>query len=87
MAQVIVRNLEDDIKAALRERAREHGRSMEEEIRDILRRAVYTPRQTGAGLGSRIAARFAGCGLDAALPELRGEAAMAMQVDGHPVDG
>lgn len=84
MAQVIVRNLEDDIKNALRERAREHGRSMEEEIRDILRRAVHASPQTGAGLGSRIAARFAGAGLPGPLPELRGEAAVAMAIDGSP---
>jgi plasmid stability protein len=37
VAQVIVRNLEDAVKRKLERRAVRHGRSMEEEIRDILR--------------------------------------------------
>ena len=40
MAQLIVRNLEDDIKDRLRDRAHQSGKSMEEEVRDILRAAV-----------------------------------------------
>jgi plasmid stability protein len=80
MAQVIVRNLEDDVKAALQERARRHGRSMEEELRDILRCAALAPEPLGPGLGSRIAARFADIGLDAPLPELRGESALPMPI-------
>ena len=36
MAQFIVRDLEDDVKARLKRRALHHGRSMEEEIRHIL---------------------------------------------------
>ena len=31
MAQLVVRHLEDEVKAGLRERAAKHGRSMEEE--------------------------------------------------------
>ncbi len=38
MASITIRNLDDDIKHLLRVRAAEHGRSMEEEARDILRR-------------------------------------------------
>ena len=37
MAQLVVRNLEDEVKAKLRRRAAAHGRSMEEEVRAILR--------------------------------------------------
>ncbi|MCG5549097.1 FitA-like ribbon-helix-helix domain-containing protein [Halorhodospira halochloris] len=73
MAQVIVRNLEDDLKEALRQRARQHGWSTEEEIRQILRRAVNEDPTAPVILGSRIAARFKGMGLDEPLPELRGE--------------
>jgi plasmid stability protein len=73
MAQVIVRNIDDDVKAGLKQRASQHGWSMEEEVRQILRRAVNEKAQTRTKLGSRIAARFAGAGLDEALPELRGE--------------
>jgi len=74
MAQVIVRNLEDDVKAVLKQRAIQHGWSMEEEVRQILRRAVDEERAASAKLGSRIAFRFADAGLDEPLPELRGQA-------------
>jgi plasmid stability protein len=40
MASITIRNLDDDIKQRLRVRAAEHGRSMEEEARDILRRVM-----------------------------------------------
>jgi antitoxin FitA len=39
MAQLIVRDLEDDVKARPNRRAERHGRSIEEEVRDILRNA------------------------------------------------
>lgn len=59
MAQLIVRNLEDDVRDKLRDRAQRHGRSMEEEVRDILRAAVVqVPAEQGQGLGSRIAELF-----------------------------
>ncbi len=74
MAQLIVRNLEDEVKAKLRRRAAAHGCSMEEEVRAILRAAVNTEAAKQAGLGTRIAARFAGIGLRDGedIPELRG---------------
>ena len=40
MAQFTVRNLEDDVKARLKRRTARHRRSMEEEVRHILRDAV-----------------------------------------------
>lgn len=73
MAQFIVRDLEDDVKARLKRRAVHHGRSMEEEVRHILRNAVKEQNQRLPKLGSRIAARFARAGLTADLPELRGQ--------------
>ncbi len=73
MAQVIVRNIEDDVKAGLKQRASRHGWSMEEEVRQILRRAVNEEGQARPRLGSRIAARFAGAGLIEPLPELHGQ--------------
>ena len=48
------RNLEDDVKTRLQERARRHGRSTEEEVRDILRHAV---RDEGHEAGARDAHR------------------------------
>jgi plasmid stability protein len=73
MAQFIVRNLEDEVKLRLKRRAVRNGRSMEEEVRQILRDATRQSKRPASGLGSRIAARFAKVGLRAALPELRGQ--------------
>jgi len=73
MAQFIVRNLEDDVKARLKRRAAHHRRSMEEEVRHILRDAVKEQNQRVAKLGSRIAGRFAKAGLTTDLPELHGQ--------------
>ena len=36
MAQLVVRDFEDDVKARLQRRAKRHRRSMEEEVREIL---------------------------------------------------
>ena len=40
MASITIRNLDDEVKRRLRVRAAEHGRSMEEEAREILRQVV-----------------------------------------------
>lgn len=40
MAQLIVRNVEDEVAQALRRRAAAHGRSAEAEHRDILRQVL-----------------------------------------------
>ncbi|HEX9687605.1 MAG TPA: Arc family DNA-binding protein [Thermoanaerobaculia bacterium] len=75
MGQLIVRQLEDDVKAKLQRRARRHGRSTEEEVREILRNAVKDEGGVRAPLGSRLAARFARVGLNEDIPELRGQPA------------
>ena len=46
MATITIRNLDDDVKTQLRVRAAENHRSMEEEVRIILRDAV-NDGQTG----------------------------------------
>jgi antitoxin FitA len=75
MAELLIRHLDDDVKAKLHRRARRHGRSIEEEVCEILREAVRDEVGTRELLGSRIAARFAGLGLTEDIPELRGEQA------------
>ncbi len=82
MAQLLVRNLDDDVKARLRVLAAEHGRSMEEEVRTILRQAVAAERPK-AGLGTRMAALFSKSGLreGESIPELRGEIIKPVQFD------
>lgn len=46
MAQLLIRNLSDEVKEGLRERARANGRSMEAEARAILVDAVTSPNVT-----------------------------------------
>lgn len=69
------------MKAKLQRRARQHGRSTEEEVRDILRNAVRDESQPPAKLGSRIVARFADVGLDEDIAELRGQPVRPAQFD------
>lgn len=69
MASITIRNLDEDIKHRLRVRAAERGRSMEEEVREILRRVMMEdspPRDLAAAIRVR-AASFGGIDLD--LPE------------------
>ena len=58
MASITIRNLDDDVKTRLRIRASENGRSMEEEARVILRKAVERkpgPRNLATAIRSRFA--------------------------------
>lgn len=71
MEQIIVRNLERSVKQRLKRRAAKNGRSMEEEVREILRNAANEP-EYAEGLGTAIAKRFRGIGLTEEIPELRG---------------
>ncbi len=58
MASITIRNLDDDLKRRLRVRAAENGRSMEEEVREILRQVLGPPSVSG-NLGQSIHTRFA----------------------------
>jgi antitoxin FitA len=72
MAQLLVRNLEESVKARLQRRAKRNGRSMEEEVRDILRNAAHEPEKSSVGLGTEIAALVRGTGLKFEVEEFRG---------------
>ena len=73
MAQFVIRRIENEVKQRLQRRARRNGRSMEEEVRDILRSAVNDEKDVRAGgLGTEIAGLFANGGLTSEIPELRG---------------
>lgn len=60
MTSMTIRNIEPQLKSRLRLRAAEHGHSMEEEARDILRAALSVeqavPRDLAAAIRSRIEA-------------------------------
>ena len=80
MAQIVVRNLDDDIKQRLKKRAAKHGVSMEAEVRLILANSLKEGRGSTLGLGSAIAERFRKTGLDEPLPELRGQTISSMDL-------
>lgn len=61
MAQLIVRNLDEELVARLKRRAAEHGRSAEAEHREILRQALTEePRRSFKELAARVRSLTAG---------------------------
>ena len=67
-----IRNLDDRVKTRLRVRAAEHGRSMEDEAREILAAALAEERPRPSNLYEGIRARFAAAG-GVDLPEIERE--------------
>jgi len=64
MSSLTVRNLDESVKNSLRVRAARHGRSMEEEVRQILQNIV-APEQAGqVSFAERVNSRFAGLHVD-----------------------
>ena len=85
MATLTIRGLDDDVRELLRERAAQHGRSMEAEVREILTSAVTSPRGLDRGLGTFIHRSFADAGLtvELDLPE-RSEHGRAVDFSDEP---
>ena len=81
MAQLVVRNIEEGVKTRLQRRARRNGRSMEAEVRDILRNAVNEAEKPAMGLGTQIAGLFKGKGYDFEVEELRGHPVLPARFD------
>ena len=54
MASITIRRLEDSVKARLRVRAATHGRSMEEEAREILKAELSAKRTPKVDLAQAI---------------------------------
>jgi antitoxin FitA len=71
MAQFVVRNIENRVKARLQRRTKRNGHSMEEEVRDILRNAVTQEEDLTGGLGTEISRLLAKAGLESNIPEPR----------------
>jgi plasmid stability protein len=66
MASITIRNLDEQLKTQLRMLAASHGCSMEQEARDILRRAVQgSEPSSGLDFAQKIHQRFAGVHVDA----------------------
>ena len=84
MAQLVVRNVPDDVKARLKRRAKLHGRSLEAEVREILS-SIPEPAKSegmkGVSIGTLLAQRQRALGisqddmdaLDRNIAELRSE--------------
>ena len=80
MATLTIRNVDAAVKERLRVRAARHGRSMEAEVRAILRERFAAPAPE-LGLGTRIHERFAALGgIDLELPQ-RSEQPRAAEFD------
>ena len=62
MASMTIRDIDERLKLRLRIRAAEHGHSMEEEARDILRAALSVSRSRGASLVDSIRDRVKSSG-------------------------
>ena len=58
MATITIRRLEDSLKSRLRVRAAHHGRSMEEEAREILRAGLAAESGRKFNLAQSIRRRF-----------------------------
>lgn len=74
MSSIVVRGLDESVKLQLAAQAREHGRSMEAEVRDILTKAVRRPH---IGLALMQAVQDVGGIEDLVIPE-RTDAARAV---------
>lgn len=69
MASITIRRLQESLKGRLRVRAAHHGRSMEEEAREILKAALSNETSGRRNLAESIRGRFAGLG-GVELPEV-----------------
>jgi len=70
MGSITIRRLNDDLKQRLRQRAARHGRSMEDEVRELLRVTLAMEAGEPENLAERIQARFAPLGgVNLELPE------------------
>jgi antitoxin FitA len=68
MTTLTIRGLDPDTHARLRIEAARHGRSMEAEVRAILRERL-APQRSERGLGSKIRERFAGLEGELQVPD------------------
>jgi len=69
MASITIRQLEENTKRKLRMRAARHGRSMEQEAREILNSALSQPEEQSKDLVESIRRRFAKYGgVDLKIP-------------------
>jgi plasmid stability protein len=90
MAQLVVRDLEESVKRRLKQRATKNGRSLEGEVREILRDAAGSQKSAKnaknavpqKGLGTQLMELFAGkVPPDFEIPNFRDEPVRAVDFD------
>jgi plasmid stability protein len=64
MANILVRNLSDEVVDELKRRARRHNRPLQQEVSDILVRAAQQPHIDVASKAAEIRKRLAGKGIE-----------------------
>ncbi|WP_017655923.1 FitA-like ribbon-helix-helix domain-containing protein [Fortiea contorta] len=69
MHKITISNLDDDMRFRLQKRAEKHGRSLEEEAKEILYMALTENREEPLNIATIIEQRFADLG-DFELPEI-----------------
>jgi plasmid stability protein len=74
VAQILIRKVDERVKARLRRRAKRNGRSMEAELREMITKASMEVQTPEVGFGSATVALFSGSGvyLDEPIKEIRG---------------
>ena len=79
VAQILIRKVDERVKARIQRRARRNGRSMEAEAREMLTNATLAEETPAVGFGTASVALFSGSGvyLDEPIKEIRG---MRMQI-------
>ena len=74
MAQILIRKVDERVKARIQRRARRNGRSMEAEVREMISKASLEKETPEVGFGTATVALFSGSGvtLDEPIKEIRG---------------
>jgi plasmid stability protein len=73
MASITIRRLPENTKRRLRMRAAQNGRSMEQEVRELLEASLAQPDPKPVNIGEAIRRRFAPFGgVDLKIPPRRG---------------
>lgn len=53
MSRLLIRDVEDEVKSALEERAKRNGRTLEDEVVEILRKVLDKEEESAAGREKR----------------------------------
>ena len=83
MTNLLLRNVDQDVHSRLKELARRNGRSVQAELRALVRAAVLAvPPQSAEPLSVRIRRRFQDLSLEGVFEELRGSEPRSAVFDG-----